>query len=192
MMNYCKPSGTVSQLVDTASGIHPRYAPYYVRTVRADKKDPLAIMMMEQGIPHEDCVMKPDATVIFSFPIESPSDSIFRDDRTALEQMEIWKVYQLEWCEHKPSVTIYVKEDEWLEVFAWTYKNFDICSGISFLPHSDHNYKQAPYQEIPEEDYQRLKLFEKTIQWEELPSYEKVDTTTSTKEYACTGGQCEI
>ena len=187
-----KPSGTVSQLCDTASGIHPRYSEYYVRTVRADNKDPLCIMMKEQGISNEPDVMKQETGTIFSFPIKSPDLAILRNDRTAIQQLEIWKLYQLEWCEHKPSVTIYVRDKEWLEVFSWVYSNFDIVSGISFLPHSDHTYKQAPYQEIMEEEYEDLIETQNHINWNELPSYETEDTTTSTKEYACSGGSCEL
>lgn len=187
-----KPSGTVSQLCDTASGIHPRYSKYYVRTVRADNKDPLCIMMKDQGISWEPASGKEESTTVFSFPICSPDDSVFRDDRNAISQLEFWKLYQLHFCEHKPSVTIYVKESEWLDVFAWVYSNFDVVSGISFLPHSDHNYQQAPYQEITEEEYLLLKKDEKSIIWDALLEYETVDATTSTKEYACSGGQCEI
>ena len=140
-----KPSGTVSQLVDAASGIHTRHSDYYIRTIRGDKKDPLTRLMIEQGIPSEDCVMKPDSTTVFSFPVKSPKNAITRDDRSALEQLETWKTYALEWCEHKPSVTISVRDHEWMEVGAWVYKHFDIISGISFLPHSNHTYQQAPY-----------------------------------------------
>lgn len=187
-----KPSGTVSQLTDTASGIHPRYSEYYIRTVRADVKDPLAQMMIDKGVPNEPDVTKPESTVVFSFPVKSPDDSILRNDRTAIEQLEIWKLYQLHWCEHKPSVTIYVREHEWLEVASWVYANFDIISGVSFLPHSDHSYRQAPYQEIDEVTY--LEEIKKvvTLDWEELKLYEKEDTTTNSKELACTGGACEI
>lgn len=187
-----KPSGTVSQLCDTASGIHPRYSEYYVRTVRADNKDPLCIMMKDQEINWEADVTKPESTTIFSFPIKSPIDAILRNDRTAIQQLELWKIYQLAWCEHKPSVTIYVRDKEWLSVFAWVYDNFDVVSGISFLPHSDHVYKQAPYQEISKDEYNFLELVESTIDWSKLPDYEKEDNTTSMKEYACTGGSCEL
>lgn len=188
-----KPSGTVSQLVDSASGIHPRYSPYYIRTVRADKKDPLAQMMVDQGFPVEDDVMKPDTGYVFSFPVKSPEGSIFRDDRSAIEQLELWKTYQLYWCEHKPSITVYVKEDEWMKVGAWVYENFDIMSGVSFLPHSNHTYQQAPYQEIDEETYNEwVEKMPKDTDWSLLAMWEKEDTTTGTKEYACTAGACEI
>ena len=187
-----KPSGTVSQLVDSASGIHPRYSDYYIRTVRADNKDPLAMMMVDQGFPVEEDVMKPGTGLVFSFPIKAPYGSIMRNDRTAIEQLELWKTYQLSWCEHKPSITVYVKENEWLDVGAWVYKNFDISSGISFLPHSEHTYQQAPYQEIDKDTYDEWVLKMPKADWNQLGSYEKEDTTTGTKEYACTGGACEI
>lgn len=187
-----KPSGTVSKLTDTASGIHPRYSPYYISTVRADNKDPLAIMMSELGVPVEKDVMKPESGLVFSFPMASPESSIFRDDRTAIEQLELWKIYQLYWCEHKPSVTIYVKDNEWFEVGAWIYNNFDIVSGVSFLPHSNHTYAQAPYQEVTKEVFLKLKEGEVSIDYGKLSEYEKVDSTTSTKELACIGGACEI
>jgi len=188
-----KPSGTVSQLVDSASGIHPRYSPYYLRTVRADKKDPLCDMMLEKGFYGEDDVMKPNDTKVFYFPMKSPKGSTMRDEKSALEQLEIWKIYQLDWCEHKPSITVYVKEHEWLEVGAWVYENFDVMSGVSFLPHSEHSYKQAPYQEVNENTYKEwLKKTPKNINWMDLTNYEKEDTTTSSKELACTAGACEI
>jgi len=188
-----KPSGTVSQLVDSASGIHPRYSPYYLRTVRADKKDPLCDMMLEKGFYGEDDVMKPNDTKVFYFPMKSPKGSTMRDEKSALEQLEIWKIYQLDWCEHKPSITVYVKEHEWLEVGAWVYENFDVMSGVAFLPHSEHLYKQAPYQEVNENTYKEwLKKTPRNINWMDLTNYEKEDTTTSSKELACTAGACEI
>lgn len=187
-----KPSGTVSQLVDSSSGIHPRYSDFYIRTVRADKKDPLAQMMVGQGFPVEDDVMKPDSGYVFSFPIKAPEASVMRDDMSAIEQCEMWKTYQLSWCEHKPSITVYVKEDEWLQVGSWVYDNFDIVSGISFLPHSEHSYKQAPYQEITEEEYNEWKTKMPEADWSKLGEYEKEDATTSAKEYACTAGACDI
>ena len=188
-----KPSGTVSQLVDSASGIHPRYSPYYIRTVRADKKDPLAKMMVEAGFPVEDDVMKPDSTYVFSFPMKAPEDAVFRDDRTAIQQLETWLTYQRHWCEHKPSVTIYVRDDEWMEVGAWTYKHFDEMSGVSFLPHSDHTYKQAPYQEITEEEYENaLKNMPQNVDWADLAKYEESDHTVGSQTMACSGGSCEI
>jgi ribonucleoside-diphosphate reductase alpha chain len=188
-----KPSGTVSQLVDSASGIHPRYSPYYIRTVRADKKDPLAKVMEKNGFPCEDDVMKPDTTLVFSFPQKAPEDAVFRNDRTALEQLEHWLLYQRHWCEHKPSVTVYVKDEEWMEVGAWVYEHFDEISGISFLPHSDHSYRQAPYQEIDEDEYYRwLDKMPKEIDWSELAEFEASDHTEGMQEYACVGNKCEL
>ncbi len=188
-----KPSGTVSQLVDSASGIHPRYSPYYLRTVRADKKDPLCDMMLDKGFYGEDDVMKPNDTKVIYFPMKSPTSSIMRDAKSAIEQLEIWKTYQLHWCEHKPSITVYVKEEEWLQVGAWVYENFDVMSGVSFLPHSEHSYKQAPYQEVDKNTYEEwLAKTPKNINWMDLTNYEKEDTTTSSKELACTAGACEI
>jgi len=188
-----KPSGTVSQLVDSASGIHPRYSPYYLRTVRADKKDPLCDMMLDKGFYGEDDVMKPNDTKVIYFPMKSPTSSIMRDAKSALEQLEIWKMYQLHWCEHKPSITVYVKEEEWLQVGAWVYENFDVMSGVSFLPHSDHSYKQAPYQEVDKKTYEEwLAKTPRNINWMDLTNYEKEDTTTSSKELACTAGACEV
>ena len=188
-----KPSGTVSQLVDSASGIHARHSEYYVRTVRGDNKDPLTQFMKDSGIPAEPCVMKPDATTVFSFPMRSPMGAITRNDMTALEQLELWKTYALAWCEHKPSVTITVRDAEWMEVGAWVYENFDICSGISFLPHSDHTYAQAPYQDIDKEQYEELKeQMPKTIEWASLALYEKEDSTSGSQTLACTAGACEI
>jgi len=188
-----KPSGTVSQLVDAASGIHARHSPYYIRTVRGDKKDPLCQFMVEKGIPYEDDVTKPEHTWVFSFPFKTPTHGICRNERTALEQLEFWKLYQEHWCEHKPSVTITVNDDEWIEVGAWVYKNFEMISGISFLPYSDHSYKQAPYQDCTENEYlQMLDKLPKEINWEELSIYEREDHTRGSQEYACTGDKCEI
>jgi len=188
-----KPSGTVSQLVDSASGIHARHSEYYIRTVRGDNKDPLTRFMQDTGIPSEPCVMKPDSTTVFSFPTKSPSGAVTRNDMTAIEQLELWKNYALNWCEHKPSVTITVKDAEWMAVGAWVYENFDICSGISFLPHSDHTYAQAPYQDIDKETYETLKeQMPSTIDWSALSLYEKEDTTTGGQTLACTAGACEL
>ncbi len=188
-----KPSGTVSQLVDSASGIHARHSEYYIRTVRGDNKDPLTQFMKDSGIPAEPCVMKPDATTVFSFPMRSPVGAITRNDMTALEQLALWKNYALAWCEHKPSVTITVRDAEWMEVGAWVYENFDICSGISFLPHSDHTYAQAPYQDITKEEYEELyEKMPKEIDWAALSLYEKEDTTSGSQTLACTAGACEI
>ena len=188
-----KPSGTVSQLVDSASGIHARHSEYYIRTVRGDNKDPLTQFMKDSGIPAEPCVMKPDSTTVFSFPTKSPNGAVTRNDMTAVEQLELWKNYALNWCEHKPSVTITVRDEEWMAVGAWVYENFDICSGISFLPHSDHTYAQAPYQDIDKETYEELKVkMPKSIDWKSLSLYEKVDTTSGSQTLACTAGACEL
>ena len=190
-----KPSGTVSQLVDCSSGIHPRYSPYYIRTVRADRKDPLAIMMTAMGFPVEDEINKPEHTQVFSFPVKSPDECIISEDLDALEHLELWKTYQLHWCEHKPSVTIYVRENEWLDVGAWVYRNFDLVSGISFLPHSGHSYQQAPYQPCSKEAYEKaLALMPTDVDWTMLRDYEFEDTTVGMKSFACSGpdGACEL
>ena len=188
-----KPSGTVSQLVDSASGIHARHSPYYIRTVRADKKDPLAVMMKEMGFPVEDDVTKPDHTYVFSFPQKSPEHAVFRKDMSAIEQLELWLTYQRHWCEHKPSITVSVKEEEWMSVGAWVYEHFDEMSGVSFLPFSDHVYKQAPYQDCTMEEYEALAAkMPKIVNWMDLAKYEKQDTTTGTQELACVAGGCEI
>ena len=188
-----KPSGTVSQLVDSASGIHARHNPYYIRTVRGDNKDPLTQFMIAQGIPNEPDVMKPDSTTVFSFPMQSPRTAITRNDMSAIEQLELWLAYQLHWCEHKPSVTISVKEHEWMEVGAWVYEHFDNVSGISFLPHSEHTYQQAPYQDIDEEQYKEfLTKMPDSVDWSLLPEFEKEDTTSGGRELACTAGVCEV
>lgn len=188
-----KPSGTVSQLVDAASGIHARHNEYYIRTVRADRKDPLCQMMIDLGFPAEPCVMKPDHTMVFSFPMKSPDGCVTRNDMTAIQQLELWLKYQREWCEHKPSVTITVKEHEWMDVGAFVYKHFDEISGISFLPHSDHSYKQAPYQDCSKEQYEALSLkMPKNVDWTSLKNYEKEDRTVGTQTFSCTGDKCEI
>jgi ribonucleoside-triphosphate reductase len=188
-----KPSGTVSQLVDSASGIHPRHSQYYTRTVRGDTKDPLTQFMSDMGIPSEPCVMKPDTTVVFSFPVKSPNKCVTRDDLTAVEQMETWLAYQRHWCEHKPSITVTVRDDEWMEVGAFVYKHFDEMSGVSFLPHSDHTYQQAPYQEIDKATYvAALAVMPKSIDWTKLTEYEVEDTTKGSSTFACSGGTCEI
>ena len=188
-----KPSGTVSQLVDSASGIHTRHSPFYVRTVRGDNKDPLTRFMIDQGIPNEPDVMKPENTTVFSFPMKSPEGSVTRDSVSALEQLKLWLVYQDNWCEHKPSITVSVKDDEWLEVGAFVYKHFDKISGVSFLPYSDHTYRQAPYQEISEGDYKTLlDKMPKGINWDLLKDYEKEDNTLGNQTLACSGDVCEI
>ena len=188
-----KPSGTVSQLVDSASGIHARHSAYYIRTVRGDKKDPLSQFLIDQGIPHEDDLMQPENTVVFSFPMKSPTKAVLREDLSAITQLENWKNYQEHWCEHKPSVTISVKEDEWFEVGSWVYNNFKDVAGVSFLPHSDHTYKQAPYQDITKEEYDALsKKMPRNVDWTLLSNYEREDNTTGTQELACSAGACEI
>ena len=188
-----KPSGTVSQLVDSASGIHARHNDYYIRTVRGDNKDPLTQFMKESGIPSEPCVMKPDSTTVFSFPMKSPRGAKTRTDMTAIEQLEHWLIFQRHWCEHKPSVTISVKENEWMQVGAWVYDNFDEVSGISFLPFSDHTYAQAPYQDVEKEEYLELKKIMPTaIDWSKLADFEKEDTTSGGRELACTADACEV
>ena len=188
-----KPSGTVSQLVGVSSGMHPWHSEYYIRTVRGDKKDPITQFLIDSGIPAEDDVMKPQDTIVFSFPVKAPEHAITRDKVNAIQQLEIWLTYQRHWCEHKPSVTITVKEDEWMEVGAWVYKHFDECSGISFLPYSDHTYVQAPYQEIDEAAYKALVAkMPKSINWEALSLYELEDSTTGSQALACVSGECEI
>ena len=188
-----KPSGTVSQLVDSASGIHARHNPYYIRTVRADNKDPLCKLMKNMGFPNEVDVTKPEHTTVFSFPMKTPKGAVCRMDMTALEQLELWKVYAESWCEHKPSVTISVKEDEWVEVAAWVYDHFDSISGISFLPFSEHTYRQAPYQDCTEEEYKEtVKTMPKNVDWAKLSKYESQDYTIASQEMACTAGGCEI
>jgi len=188
-----KPSGTVSQLVNSASGIHTRHSRYYLRTVRADKKDPLAKLMVDAGVYNEDDLTKPEHTLVFYFPMKSPVGALTRNDLSAIEHLKIWKEYQDKWCEHKPSVTISVKENEWLEVGAWVHKNFDDISGISFLPYSDHSYKQAPYQEITYNEYRKwLKKTTDKVDWSKITEYEKEDNTENTKELACSAGTCEI
>ena len=188
-----KPSGTVSQLTDSASGIHARHNPYYIRTVRGDKKDPLTRMMVDIGFPVEDDVMKPSHTSVFSFPHKVDQSAVFRTDMSAIEQLELWKTYQECWCEHKPSVTISVKENEWLEVGAWVYENFNYMSGVSFLPFSEHTYKQAPYQDCTQQEYQMLlDKMPKTVEWDKLAEYEQTDMTIGAQELACAAGFCEI
>ena len=188
-----KPSGTVSQLVDSASGIHARHSPYYIRTVRGDNKDLLTQFMSDQGIPNEPCVMKPDQTTVFSFPVKSPTKAVVTEDMTAIEQLETWLMYQRHWCEHKPSVTINVRKDEWFEVGAFVYKYFDEMSGVSFLPYNEHTYQQAPYQEVDKDQYKDLlSAMPSAIAWSELANYEKEDNTVSMQTMACTGDVCEM
>jgi ribonucleoside-diphosphate reductase alpha chain len=189
-----KPSGTVSQLVGVSSGMHAWHSPYYIRTVRGSKGDPISTFLKEVGIPVEDDVMKPNDTYVFSFPVKAPEGAIVRNDLTAIEHLNIWLVYQRAWCEHKPSITVSVKEEEWMEVGAWVYKHFDEVSGISFLPHSDHSYKQAPYQEVDKAEYDALVArMPKDIRWEDLSFYETEDGTSTNATLACSSdGNCEL
>jgi ribonucleoside-triphosphate reductase len=187
-----KPSGTVGQLTNVGTGgLHPRFSQFYIRTVRQDNKDPLTTFLMVQGVPNEPCAMKPDTTTIFSFPVAGPKDAVFRDDRTALQQLEHWLMFQRHWCEHKPSITIYVKEHEWMEAGAWVYAHFDEMSGVSFLPFSDHTYRQAPFQPISEEEYEEwIAKMPASIDWAEF--VELSDMTLGSQELACSGGQCSL
>ena len=188
-----KPSGTVSQLVDSASGIHARHSPYYIRTVRGDNKDPLTQFMKDQGIPHEPEAFKPDQTTVFSFPMKAPSGAVCTADMPAIDQLEMWLAYQRSWSEHKPSVTINVKNDEWFEVGAFVYKNFDEMSGVSFLPYDEHTYQQAPYQECDKKAYKELlSVMPKSIDWSKLSEYESEDNTAGSQTLACSGDSCEI
>jgi ribonucleoside-triphosphate reductase len=188
-----KPSGTVSQLVDSASGIHARHSDYYIRTVRGDNKDPLTQFMKDQGIPNEPDVFKPDQTTVFSFPVKAPAGAVVTADMTAIEQLETWLMYQRHWCEHKPSVTINVRKDEWFEVGAFVYKHFDEMSGVSFLPYNEHTYQQAPYQEVGKSEYEEmLSLMPEKIDWELLSEYEQEDNTAGSQTLACSGDSCEI
>ena len=189
-----KPSGTVSQLVDAASGIHARHSEHYIRTVRGDSKDPLTQFLIDSGVPAERDVVKPDSVTVFSFPMKSPKGAVMRTDTTAIEQLELWKTYAIHWCEHKPSITVTVKEDEWMDVGAWVYANFDVASGVSFLPFSDHIYQQAPYQDIEPDDYLEWmdRMSYVNLDWSRLTDFEREDNTTGSRELACTAGVCEV
>ena len=189
-----KPSGTVSQLVNSASGLHARHSDYYLRTVRADNKDPITQFLKDQGVYNEPCVMKGASTTVFYFPIKSPDGSLTREKQSAIESLELWKTLQENWCEHKPSATINVKEDEWYEVGAWVYKNFDTLSGVAFLPHDGGTYKQAPYTEVTKEEYEAWIAEHPpvTIDWMALTDYEREDNTTGSQELACGAGGCDV
>jgi ribonucleoside-diphosphate reductase alpha chain len=189
-----KPSGTVSQLVDAASGIHARHSEHYIRTVRGDSKDPLTQFLMDSGVPAERDVTQPESVTVFSFPMKSPKQAVTRTETTAIQQLELWKTYAIHWCEHKPSITVTVKEDEWMEVGAWVYENFDVASGVSFLPLFDHTYQQAPYQDIEADEYLEWKdrMSYVNLDWSRLTDFEKEDTTTGSRELACTAGVCEV
>ena len=184
-----KPSGTVSQLVDSASGIHPRHSKYYIRRVRGDKKDPLTTFLVEQGVPSEDCVYKSTQTTVFSFPQKAP-DGLTRADVTPIDHLELWLTYQREWCEHKPSVTISVEEKDWPSVGAWTWDHFDQISGVSYLPYDGGTYRQAPYEECTKEQYEELKAKMPKIDWTKFE--EITDNVEGAQMLACTGGTCEI
>lgn len=187
----CKPSGTVSQLVGSSSGIHPRHSEYFLRSVRADKKDPLAMFMQAAGFPREDDVTAPESTSVFYFPQKSPHGAITRNQVTALDQLALYKVYAESWCEHNASTTIYVRDHEWMEVGAWVYKNFNRIGGLSFLPFSDHVYKQAPYQDLTKEQYEDwVKRMPQNVDWTEFREVE--DNTTASQELACVGLSCEL
>jgi ribonucleoside-diphosphate reductase alpha chain len=188
-----KPSGTVSQLTNSSSGMHPWYAPYYIRSVRADNKDPLSTFMADHGIPNEPDIMAPDTTTVFSFPIKAPEGAIVTDELTAIQHLNIWKAYKQFWTEHNPSVTISVDEHEWVEVANWVYDNFEDIGGISFLPKGDgHTYKQAPYQRCTEEEYNDLLAkMPDEIRWQDLSFYEHEDNTSGSQTLACSAGACE-
>jgi len=184
---------TVSQLVDCASGIHPRFAKWFIRRVRADKKDPMARMMVDAGFPYENDVCKPEHQWVFSFPMKAPAGAVTTNDMTAIDHLEIWKIYQQHWCEHKPSCTIYIREGEWMDVGAWVYRNFDVVSGISFLPYSGHGYKQPPYEETTEAEYNKMvERMPKSVDWGKLKEYEMSDDAINHKELACTANSCEL
>jgi len=184
---------TVSQLCDTSSGLHPRYSEYYIRRVRADKGDPLAKLMKESGFICEDDVRHPEQTLVFSFPIRSPKSAIFHHTISAIEHLEMWKMYQVHWCHHKPSVTINVGEDEWIDVAAWIYRNWDIVSGVSFLPKMGHTYQQAPYESCDEATWRDMVARQpKSIDWSLLSKFEDTDNTAGSQTLACTGGSCEL
>ena len=186
-----KPSGTVSQLCDSASGIHPRHSQFYIRRVRADNKDPLTQFMKDKGVPWEPDVMKPDSTTVFSFPQKAPKGAVVRDDIDAIKHLELWAVYQEAWCEHKPSVTINVKEDEWMKVGAWVYDHFDEMSGVSFLPYDGGTYRQAPYETCTQQEYEEmLKTIPTDVDWDAL--VEETDQVEGVQQLACSSGNCEI
>lgn len=188
-----KPSGTVSQLTGVSSGMHPWHSEFYARTVRGDNKDPITRMMKDFGIPHEPDVTKPDSTTVFYFPIKAPKGAITRKDLSAIQHLEIWKVYKQHWTEHNPSITVNVKDHEWIEVANWVYNNWDVVAGISFLPYSEHVYRQAPYQELTEAEYVELcGKVPSNIAWDILSAYETEDTTTGSQQLACVSGECEI
>jgi ribonucleoside-diphosphate reductase alpha chain len=192
-VNHCKPSGTVSQLVDSASGIHPRHAKYYIRRIRQDNKDPLTQFLKDKGIPNEPCVLKPESTTVFSFPMAAPEGGVVREQVDALAHLDLWALFNRHWSDHQVSVTINVEEHEWPRVGAWVYDKFDELSGISFLPYDGGTYRQAPYEEVGEETYvSALKNMPKDIDWTGLSAYENEDNTEGVQTLACTAGHCEI
>lgn len=192
-VNNCKPSGTVSQLVDSASGIHPRHSSYYIRSIRQDNKDPMTQFLKDQGIPNEPCVTKSDTTTVFYFPMKSPEGAVTREQITPRDHLNLWSVYNTHWSEHQVSVTVSVAEDQWIDTAAWVYDNFDTLSGVSFLPYDGGSYKQAPYQEVSKDEFEKLSSqMPKQLDWSKLSVYEKEDTTTGSRELACVGTSCEI
>ena len=187
-----KPSGTVSQLVDSASGIHPRFSKHYIRRVRGDRKDPLTMFMEGAGFPVEQDIYS-ETTSVFSFPVKAPEKCTTVKQVGAMQQLELWKAYQNHWCEHKPSITVYYTDSEFLQIAQWIWDNFDLCSGISLLPYSDHVYQQAPYEDIDADKYKELvAAMPVGVDWEDLGKFEEEDNTTGSQELACVGGACEI
>ncbi|MFW5719925.1 MAG: ribonucleoside-triphosphate reductase, partial [Candidatus Dojkabacteria bacterium] len=190
-----KPSGNLSQTVHSSSGLHPRYAPYYIRRVRIADHDPLFLLLKDQGVPYFPEVGQSRETAttwVVEFPVKSPDNAVYKDNISAIEQLEYWKMLKENFTEHNPSVTVYVGEDEWLEVANWVYKNWDIVGGISFLPRSNHVYSLSPYEEITKERFEDLEEKIGHIDFSKIVSYEKVDSTENSREVACAGGQCEL
>ena len=190
-----KPSGTVSQTVDCASGMHPRHAPYYIRRIRISATDALFKMLKDQGVPYYPEVgqkLEEATTFVLEFPVKAPEGAIFKNDLTALDQLEHWKIVKENYTEHNPSVTISVGEDEWIEVANWVYKNWDLVGGLSFLPRSNHVYQLAPYEEITKEKYEELLPTVADLDFSKIVTYEKVDDTDIKKELACASGLCEV
>ena len=186
-----KPSGTVSQLVDAASGIHPRHSRHYIRTIRADNKDPMTQFLIDSGVPHEPAEEKADSTSVFAFPIKAPEKAITRNEISAVDHLKLWKIYAEHWCEHKPSITVSVRENEWIETGSFVYNNFEHMSGVSFLPMTEHTYRQAPYQDCSEKQYIELSNAMGTVDWQKLQEYEHDDRTSGTQTFACTANACE-
>jgi len=188
-----KPSGTVSQLTNASSGMHPWHSQYYARTIRGDIKDPVTALLNDMGVKAERDVMNPNNTMVFTFPIAAPEGALLRENLSAIQHLELWLAYQRHWAEHKPSITVSVKENEWMEVGAWVYKHIDEMSGVSFLPYSEHTYQQAPYTEITKEEYEALlATTPQNLDWNWLKLYETEDMTTGSQELACVAGYCEI